>query len=472
MLIGRVETAQRDRIAGWVVETEPRSGAIEVAVVVDGAEIALVRADVPRRDLQVLGPYARYYGFFYEFTKILSTDHNHDVVVRFALSGEPLGGGKFRLPGVNVAAANDLPSAMVVSAGKHEPDARALQPDYVIHIGMPKTGTKYLQDSFCRNRSEMQAEGVYYPTDFWPALHIFAHHELFKQLESAPSQRLEQIFASLNASGSEKVLLSCEGFIGLHKDKIEILKELIGPRETQIVFYARRWSDWIPSQWQQIVKQGAKETFAEMYARTLATAHGDMGINYIHILDKFSSVFGYHSIQIVSYSDLVDNEIDLFEHFAQNILGWDYRNQRSSERVHESMGPFLAELMRCLNALESTRFGSSGFHIYQSLNSLRKDPTVQGDVERVFEIMRDYTTEIAVDDSCYPLREIFTEINERYAQRVVSPELGGNVFNKRRKIVTVVRPDFLLQPDACAAVHRIDAAVSKRSASARAKSAA
>lgn len=106
----------------------------------------------------------------------------------------------------------------------------------------------------------------------------------------------------------------------------------------RIVFFARRWSDWIPSQWQQTVKQGAVESLAEMYAKTLATAAGDYGINYNIILDKFSDVFGPDSIQIVPYSTLLDEKEDIFACFSRDVLEWRSDVHRNNQLVQPQWG--------------------------------------------------------------------------------------------------------------------------------------
>ena len=122
----------------------------------------------------------------------------------------------------------------------------------------------------------MLADGICYPTEFWPELQIFAHHELLKELSQIPNPKLEQVFSTLNASGHRKILLSCEGFIGVSRERLEYLRSLIRASEVRSCS-SRDDEDWIPSQWQQTVKQGAVESLAEMYAKTLATAAGDQG---------------------------------------------------------------------------------------------------------------------------------------------------------------------------------------------------
>jgi hypothetical protein len=469
MLVGNVDIVQHDRITGWAADMDAPLAAIDVVVMVDGDEVGRVSADLFRKDLHDLGPYGDgRHGFTFMFSEPLPADLDHDLAVCFATTGKALGRGQVRLQRAAPQAATgptatpSRPSEQHVATGI---------PGYVIHIGLPKTGTKYLQREFFRTRSEMLADGICYPTEFWPELQIFAHHELLKELSHIPNPKLEQVFSTLNESGHRKILLSCEGFIGVPKERLEYLRSLIRGSEVRIVFFARRWSDWIPSQWQQTVKQGAVESLAEMYAKTLASAAGDHAINYNIILDRFSDVFGPDSIQIVPYSSLLDEKEDIYACFARDVLEWRSDIRRNNELVHTSMGPQLTELIRCLNVLETRRQGSSGYHLFQAYNSISNNRTLQSDLQQIFGVMQDYIGRTTIDDACYPLRGILTRINERYGKRIIGGR-SGEIFQKRRRVVEFVRTDFLLDDAARSAVDRVYAAVSQRIATLSGKSAA
>jgi hypothetical protein len=460
MHVGTVDIAERDRIEGWAADTDAPNSAVEVVIIVDAREVGRVKADKFRRDLRDLGAYGDgCHGFAFRFEKPLSADKDYEVVVRHASGTEPIGKGRFRFlresgrPETGEAGAPAEPVAVARQA-----PIRAGTPRYIIHIGLPKTGTKYLQHSFCTLQEKMRADGIYYPTKFWPALDIFGHHELVEQLGKTPNARVEEIFSELNASDAGTILLSCEGFIGVSREALQYLKGLIAASDVQIVFYARRWSDWIPSQWQQTIKQGATETFGEMYANTLVSARGIMAINYGLVLDKFAQVFGEDSLKVVSYSNILDRRGDVFIDFIHNVLGWNYDIAQRDDLVHESMGIFLTELIRCMNVLETARSGSSGYHIFQKFHRLRDDGQVRDDTANVFEAMRDYVAELTVDDNCYPLRQIFDDMNKRYGARLVGDGHDIGLFQGRQKSVRFVRPEFLMTEGAAPTVRRLYAA--------------
>ncbi len=225
MLVGNVDIVQHDRITGWAADTDAPRAAVEVLVIVDGHEAGRISADLFRQDLHDLGPYGDgRHGFSFMFSEPLSADLDHDLAICFAATGTPLGRGRR-----NLQRASPQATTGVTASPSRPPDQHAATrtPCYVIHIGLPKTGTKYLQREFCRARSEMLADGICYPTEFWPELQIFAHHELLKELSQIPNPKLEQVFATLNSSGHRKILLSCEGFIGVPRERLEYLRSLI-----------------------------------------------------------------------------------------------------------------------------------------------------------------------------------------------------------------------------------------------------
>lgn len=341
--------------------------------------------------------------------------------------------------------------------------AATARPRYVLHVGLPKTGTKYLQYNFWRLREELRERGVLYPAEWLRGDAMSAHHELAEALTLAPDGRLAENFARLNAAGSATVLLSTEGFNGLPAAALQSLRELTQGAKIEIVFYARRWSDWVPSQWQQAVKQGSLQTFPEWYAELLAAADEHPGINQASLLDKFAWVFGRHNIRLVSYSNLRDRNVDLFDHFCAAILGLPSSAaiKGSGGVIHESMGVLLTELIRCLNGQEAMRSGKASHHVFEAYRDVSTNEGLADDLALLHAAMRRHIVETPLDDDLYSFAGAYAKLND-YRGQLVSPQFGGDVFEKRRSQCRSVRPDFLMEGDAVAAMRRIWDAVRQR----------
>jgi hypothetical protein len=215
---------------------------------------------------------------------------------------------------------------------------------------MPKTGTKYLQQSFTQRGAELLRHGIYYPIHLSKDP-IATHHAIWHGLVAG--EDLSEVFAVINKNDAPTVLLSSEGFQGLNPAQIATLRNLTSNAPTKIVVFLRRWSDWIFSQWQQAIRQGAISSIHEYYAETIGNAEGHPGINNTIILNRFREVFGNDSICILPYSTLMDEGRDIFVEFAREALGLDLRPALAKPAlVHESMDVFLTELTRCMNAIE------------------------------------------------------------------------------------------------------------------------
>jgi hypothetical protein len=465
MHTGYVDIAQRDKIAGWAADPDAPDEVIEVVVLVNGREAGRVKADRLRVDLRNLGKYGEgKHGFEFTFDPPLDPIAEHDVVVRFAASRAALTRGALRL-GRQAKPVSEHPRPAVHFLDRERQPTRAARgrPRYVLHVGLPKTGTKYLQHNFWRFRERLRAHGVYYPSEWWKERPIFSHQQLAEDLRNVPNPRIADIFASLNVCGSEIVLLSSEGFNPVAERGLRYLRDLTQDAKVEIVFYARRWSDWIPSQWQQAVKQGGLQTFPEWYAVLLANADTHPGINQAIYLDKFAHIFGRENIRLVSYSNLQDYKVDIFHHFYRNILELPELPSITADAatVHESMGILLTELIRSINVQEAMRSTEPGYHVFAAYQGISADRAVRADTDLLYAAMARHVAEMTLDDNLYFLEPIYARLNE-YKNRMVSAEYGGDVFERRRRTCRYVRPEYLMEDGVLDAVRRISQAVRRR----------
>src|SRR5208282_4587432 len=177
-------------------------------------------------------------------------------------------------------------------------------PKYIIHIGPPKTGSKYIQSQLFHNRSFLEANGVLYPDNWWNRPDQIFHVPVLDILRQG-GDTLNSEFEKINAKGFERVILSCEGFDALKLD--EILSHPINTGE----------------------------------------------INYSLVWESFARVFGRESLRIVSYSNLSDKGVDLFAHFCRTIVGLPEVPQTRKGLIQHNKGPSMieAEILRGLNYL-------------------------------------------------------------------------------------------------------------------------
>lgn len=457
--VGYVDSIRLDQIAGWAADPDAPDEVQELVILVDGNEKGRVNADRLRLDLRNLGTYGQgRHGFVFDFAPPLDPGSDYDVVVRFAGAAATPTHGAFRIRGHGAA-----PIVEFYEWLPPHPAPLTAAPRFVLHVGLTKTGTKYLQYNFSRLRRELRERGVLYPSQWWREQPLFAHHELAESLAQGRDQRLVDIFSRLNACGSGVVLLSSEGFNPIPDRGLEYLRELTRGAQIDVVFYARRWSDWIPSQWQQAVKQGSLQTFPEWHAALLSTADRHPGINQAIFLDKFARIFGRENIKLISYSNLMDHKVDLFKHFCNKILNLSEPPAPSGggALVHESMGIFLTELIRGLNARESLGSERAGYHVFGAFQALQSQFLITDDVKRLFAAMERHVGELAIDDNASFLFNSYVRLNE-YKDVLVSPEYGADVFVRQIGRCRYIRPDYLIEAGAGEAAARIAQAVRRQ----------
>jgi hypothetical protein len=119
MLRGHVDANARYAVAGWAADTDDLTARVDIVIFVGGREYGRARADLPRRDLRELGTYGDgQHGFRYSFDPPLSILDSYDISVRFALDGEPLSNGSFRLEAQRDIASTRLRPLVITTSGQ------------------------------------------------------------------------------------------------------------------------------------------------------------------------------------------------------------------------------------------------------------------------------------------------------------------------------------------------------------------
>ena len=330
---------------------------------------------------------------------------------------------------------------------------------YVLHIGLPKTGTKYLQTNFRRMGGALAAHGIHYPGDWWSGGGDVNHDGLLADLLERRVGKLRNIFDAFNRSEHAAVLLSSEGLSDLRGPEAGLLADLIRPHPVEIIFYCRRWSDWIPSAWQQVVKQGSDQTLPEFVADTLRCARVVTGINFSAVIDLFERAFGRSAIRIVSYSNVTDSGQDLLASFMSLVFGITDVPQPDRHQVHGSMGIFACEIVRCLNALRVGQGRTPDVGTFRRLELLQERRDIKAAVGGLTERMKQSLGEIILDDNAPGMRGIARLLHERFGDLVLNKSSDGRIFEPRAAKVKYVRQDYQLDEHAAHMIRRLSSGI-------------
>ena len=263
---------------------------------------------------------------------------------------------------------------------------------------------------------------------------------------------LKADFDAINETDAETVILSCEGFDDLKVGELERLQSYIGGYPVQIVYYARRWSDRVPSDWRQRVMMGQYATFPEYYIRFLNNPEGTGEINYSIVWETFEKVFGRQSLSIVSFNNLVDRGVDLFKHFCEAIVGLAATPQVVQGLVQKNESPDMidTEILRVINYLYYLETSQVNKVMRVKFHKLKE----RYDLSSLREHMQSDIREIKLKDNAVPLRTTWEAISA-YQDRLVSPEYGKQIFELRDVQMPFVGQNYLFRPDAIDEVRRL-----------------
>ncbi len=323
-------------------------------------------------------------------------------------------------------------------------------PSYVIHIGPPKAGSKNLQSSLHSVRSALAAKGIYYPNE-WGNIH---HAGLLAELETVPNPRLESVFQALNRSEYETIVLSCEGFYRLASEQLEYLRRLLDGAPTHIVYYWRRWSEWIPSQWQETVKAGRFETFPQEHFRFTQNPMKSREINPTLTWSKFENLFGRETLLLISFDNLVERNLNLFQHFVRAVLQCTIDATPENVMLNTSMSKFDIEVLRVINYLHYRREGKTD----ESTRNLYLRAGDQIDRLPIISYMERDVATVALNDHAAVFEPVMDAMMP-YRDRFLNLTAQGDLFVRKVRRFDYVQQNYLLDGDAVQALRNIYAQV-------------
>ena len=230
----------------------------------------------------------------------------------------------------------------------------------IVHAGLPKTGTTYLQQCLAHNARWLRALGVSYPElgrEF-----LDGHHNVARALSRAQDSAA-LIGQLLSADACERVVISSEEFSTLNHAQVTALREACGDVELRWLLYLRRRSQLLVSRWKQDVRTGLTETLPA-FVGAECVGYGDVLRPEVPLTVAVESL-GCESLRVVVYDQVVATGEDLFDHFLRVQLGVTATDgaTRPGQRVNEAIPFAAAEALRMLNAAKAptARFAKSSW---------------------------------------------------------------------------------------------------------------
>jgi hypothetical protein len=330
----------------------------------------------------------------------------------------------------------------------HDQEARVTA--FIVHIGPHKTGTTYLQATLHEMRDDLSARGIHVPAIWDASADIPSHMKFAWAIRGGAFALLHEQVQAMLAEKPDYLVISCEALSRLDIEQIAGLRTLLGSAPVTIVYYVRRWPERLPSLWQENVKFGHDVTLPEFFTAQV-TGISASTLWDANMLNRYAAVFGAGAIKVVSYSHLMDQNVDIAQHFFAEFLPGASFAIPGTKRHNRSLPITQTELIRALNAMHAASGGERSAALRNWF--LREAEKLETDA--LLKAMEECVGTIRIDEAAQSFVPPFDTLVDRYGSCVVPPHHANGLYEVRAVEASFVRQNYLLAAPAVAALEKI-----------------
>jgi hypothetical protein len=170
-----------------------------------------------------------------------------------------------------------------------------------LHIGVPKSGTTYLQTTMWHNREPLRAQGFLYP-GAKRMTHYHASQDVRGQ-RTPPTGAWQQLRSEL-AEWSGQGLVSHEFFSMATAEQAAAAVEALAPAEVHVVLTARDYVRQFPAVWQEALKMSSDlsldEFMTEAFADRLTGAWSWRSQDLARVLEHWSTAVSPERLHVIT----------------------------------------------------------------------------------------------------------------------------------------------------------------------------
>lgn len=157
------------------------------------------------------------------------------------------------------------------------------QPRVVLHVGLPKSGTTFLQHSLRANAATLADHGVLYPQTpddvmFRAALDVRGNHQAWGRRRKDVAGAWDSLCATARRHSGTTVI-SHELLAAACSRQVDAALTMLKGLEVHLVVTARDPVRQLVSEWQEGVKHGRTLTFTE-FEEAVRTGDGDVAVRF------------------------------------------------------------------------------------------------------------------------------------------------------------------------------------------------
>ena len=228
-----------------------------------------------------------------------------------------------------------------------------------LHIGLPKTGTTYLQRVLHANRPALRSQGLLYPGSrpdhFLPAQDVLERPFRGHQDERATGTWQETVREVADWPGP--ALISHETFTVATAEQVQTIVAAFADRPVEVIVTARDLARQLTANWQETVKNGRSPALSEYVARARARSdEDDPGAGFwfwqdlIGVLRRWQQAVPADRMHLVTVPPRGTGPGLLWHRFAE-VLAVDLTpDQVADSSANASLGRVETEFLRRLNA--------------------------------------------------------------------------------------------------------------------------
>jgi hypothetical protein len=229
-----------------------------------------------------------------------------------------------------------------------------------LHVGLPKSGTTFLQALMSHNRDRLLEQGVLYPSPrtasmFHAAIEVRGTHDFWGFPAEKVAGSWESLVKAARAHEGTTVI-SHEIFSGATPEDVARVAADLEGFEVHVVVSARDVVRQVTAMWQEGVKNGDHRTFEQFGAQvTRDLDSGDYGRRFwsmqelTEVLERWSGVAPRDRMHVVTAPRSSSDPLELWRRYAE-VFGVDPTTLDSDvSKSNESLGVAQIALLRDVN---------------------------------------------------------------------------------------------------------------------------